>query len=199
MIFRNMLLTKVCNGIPSFVYISEEESKWLYEVLDGVEYYEIQNMLYYLLRSEEILKGIFPKISLEVLYINLYNLFKVRDVEKIIHDLEKEEHPPVEHKKSVPGSFNITNFIEFLKTRKPFVSSIFENIDIQMENDSVILCLDKKYSFIKADTKLKEEIKQYLKEFFGKEIDLVFKDSEENSKKNVIEEYISEANRLFNP
>jgi len=46
-------------------------------------------MLHYLLKAEDLLKGIFPKISLEILYINLYNLLKLRDVEKIIDNLSR--------------------------------------------------------------------------------------------------------------
>jgi len=200
-IFRNMMITKACNGIPSFLYISEEESKLLNELLEGVEYYEIQNMLYHLLRSEELLKGLFPKVALEVLYINLYNLFKVRDVEGILQELSEQEHRREEQKKPLtvsPVSSNIKDFIEFLKTRKPFISSVFENIDIRMEDETITIFLDKRYDFIKTDTQFKEEIKQHLKEFFGREINIIFKDANE-SRKSTIEEYVKEAEKLFNP
>ena len=46
-------------------------------------------MLNYMLKSEDLLRGLFPKVSLETIYINLYNLSKLRDVEKVLDELEK--------------------------------------------------------------------------------------------------------------
>ena len=42
-----------------------------------------------MLKSEDLLRGLFPKVSLETIYINLYNISKLRDVEKILDGLEK--------------------------------------------------------------------------------------------------------------
>ena len=58
-------------------------------MLGNIEYYEIQNMLHYMLKSEDLLRGLFPKVSLETIYINLYNISKLRDVEKVLDGLEK--------------------------------------------------------------------------------------------------------------
>jgi len=197
MVLRNMMITKACKGIPSFLYVSEEESKQLYELVKEVEYYEIQNMLNYLLRSEELMKGPFPKVSLEILYINLHNLFKVRDVEKILHDLEHHDYRSEKQETYTPLQSDVNGFIQFLKTKKPFISSILENLAIEMENERVTIFLDSTYGFIKGDVRLKEEIQQYLNEFFKKDIHLVIKDAD-GSKKSVLEEYVKEAKTLFN-
>ena len=85
--FRNMMIIKVCEGLPSFLYMGEGEYQNIAEMLKETEYYEIQNMLNYLLKSEDLLKGFFPKVSLETIYINLYNLSKLRDVEKVLDNL----------------------------------------------------------------------------------------------------------------
>jgi DNA polymerase III subunit gamma/tau len=90
-ILRNMLLIKVCEGAPSFLLLGEEEQGRISRLSEGLEYYEIQNMLHYILKAEDLLKGIFPRVSLEVLYINLYNLSKLRDVEKVIDNLDRHE------------------------------------------------------------------------------------------------------------
>ena len=42
-----------------------------------------------MLKSEDLLRGIFPKVSLETIYINLYNISRLRDVEKVLDGLEK--------------------------------------------------------------------------------------------------------------
>ncbi|NLW35863.1 DNA polymerase III subunit gamma/tau [Syntrophorhabdus aromaticivorans] len=83
-ILRHMMILKVWEGLPPFLYMGEEEYTRLSGLMAGLEYYEIQNMLHYLLKAEDLLKGPFPKVSLEILYINLYNLSKLRDVDRVI-------------------------------------------------------------------------------------------------------------------
>jgi len=85
---RNMMIVKVCDGLPAFLSLTESEYGKIRELLGGIEYYELQNMLHYLLTSEDLLRGLFPKVSLETIYINLYNISKLRDVEKIIDSFE---------------------------------------------------------------------------------------------------------------
>jgi DNA polymerase III subunit gamma/tau len=81
---RELLLTKIWDGKPPFVFTDDEESARLLDLVSGIEYYEIQNMLNHALRSEDLIRGVFPRISLEVLLINLYNLSRLHDVEDMI-------------------------------------------------------------------------------------------------------------------
>ena len=41
-------------------------------------------MLNYVLQAEDLVRGAFPKISLEILFINLYNLSRLREVEHVL-------------------------------------------------------------------------------------------------------------------
>ena len=109
---RDMLLIRVWEGKPPFLFIDDEEYKQLTELSKPLEYYEIQNMLNYVLQAEDLIRGSFPKISLEILFINLYNLSRLRDVEKVLssitpypsllpHEPVREE-PPAERTNTAP-------------------------------------------------------------------------------------------------
>jgi hypothetical protein len=93
-------------------------------------------MLYYLLKAEDLLKGFFPKVSLEILYINLFNLSRLRDVEKVIDNLERRDHTveqavtaPVEDfmvreaAAEPPRELNAKGFVEYVKKKKPFIGA----------------------------------------------------------------------------
>jgi hypothetical protein len=190
--------------------MGEEEYRKIAELLKGIEYYEIQNMLNYMLRSEDMFKGIFQRISLEILYINLYNISKLRDVEKMIDSLGKHEHTeqhhvPVkqvhekrveEHPPEPQFTTDLKGFLEFLKQKKPFISSILQSLEIKMEGSNIVAFIDKNYNFIKEDASLRDDIRQYSKEFFGSEMGLILKDATEK-KKDLLEDYVKEADSLF--
>ena len=64
-----------------------------------------------------------------------------------------------------------------------------------MEGEGITLALDKKYStFVKNEV---EDIKKLLNEYFRKEMVLTIKEATEK-KKDVLEEYVKEAESLFN-
>jgi DNA polymerase III subunit gamma/tau len=235
---RNMMIIKVCGGLPSFLSMGEGEYQRTSQTLSNIEYYEIQNMLNYMLKSEDLLRGLFPKVSLETIYINLYNISKLRDVEKVLDGLEKNrgsnvhgssqgggiyqknvcpdtvterEKPLAGVVKEGPAKSEIIEqqtasystgsgpsaegFVEYLKKKKPFVGGIFESMDLKMEGEGIALALDKKYStFVKNEL---EDIKKLLKEYFGKEMAINIIDAPEK-KKDVLEEYVKEAESLFN-
>lgn len=81
---REMLLTKIWEGKPPFLFTDEEESARMLNLLTGVEYYEVQDMLNHALRSEDLIRGVFPRISLEVLLVNLHNLSRLHDMETMV-------------------------------------------------------------------------------------------------------------------
>jgi len=223
-LLRNMMVIKVCEGIPSFLYMAEEEYKELLPLMESLEYYEIQNMLFYLLKAEDMLKGLFPKVSMEVLYVNLYNLFKLRDVEKILDNLGDRGSPettqvsvgresdlpppslpispPVKKESSAVTSGEAESyagkdargFTEYMKKEKPLIGNMLDALRTQVENDNLIVMLDKTYgSFVKNEA---DEIRKHLREYFGRNMGVLFKDAGE-IKKNLLEEYVREAETLF--
>ncbi len=90
---RDMLMIKVWKGKPPFVFMDDAEYEKATGLLKQIEYYEIQNMVHHMLTAESLVRGTFPKVSLEILFINLYNLSQLRDVEKM---LEAPPPPPRE-------------------------------------------------------------------------------------------------------
>ncbi len=240
--FRTMMIVKVYDAIPPFIYMGEEEYRGMAEMLKETEYYEIQNMLNYLLKAEDLMKGFFPKISLETIYINLYNISKLRDVDRALDNVGRgrpEEHtelsrsgehretpqkarpPEAHHTPHVPDesaeyddyfdqpaeseeSYTVRaapdtgmqGFVEYLSKKKPFIGSIFKNLDLQMDDEKITVGVDKNYAFIKEDTNLKEEVRQHMKAFFGRDMGLVFRDSQ-GKRENSLEDYVREAESLF--
>jgi hypothetical protein len=232
-----MMIIKVCDGLPTFLTITEAEYQRTVLLLKDLEYYEIQNMLHYLLKSEDLLKGPFPRISLETIYINLYNISKLRDVEKVIDELETDggshnSGAPVDNRSQQtekPASFpkketapyaptvakpaeiaappdvvpsvdddgvrTLDLFVRFVKATKPFIGGMFETMEMTMQGDSITFSPDKKYiNFIKNDM---DEIKSLLQQYFGREIAVAVVEGQEK-KRDLLEEYVKEAESLFN-
>ncbi len=233
---RNMMIIKACGGLPDFISMGEEERGAIEGLLKDIEYYEVQNMLYYMLRSEDLMRGLFPRIALETLYINLYNLSQLRDVEKVLGELDrgtvpvrpsvtrgsaipgegtagvlrapapaaapddKPEEParpkedPVQDRR-LSGHEDAHGFVEYLKKKKPFLGSMFDSCECSLQGEDFIVLIDKKYSnFIKSEF---EEIRKLTNEFFGKVVNVEFRDAMDR-KKNILEEYVKEAESLFN-
>jgi hypothetical protein len=90
---------------------------------------------------------------------------------------------------------DIQGFVEYLRKKKPFIGSILENLELKIENENIVISLNKNYSFIKKDMNLKEEIKQHLKMFFNKDMGIDFIVSGE--KKHSLEDYVKETESLF--
>lgn len=229
---RNMMVIKACGGLPDFISMGEDEYTAIGELLKDIEYYEVQNMLYYMLRSEDLMRGLFPRIALEALYINLYNLSQLRDVEKVLGELERgnpaeplreaagrrirEESPVVRPRVVSPPDDgpkeiappttdrgmdgprrqeDVHGFVEYLKKKKPFLGSMFDSSECSVEGDNFIVLIDKKYgNFIKSEF---EEIRKLTNEFFGKIMNVEFRDALDR-KKNILEDYLKEAESLFN-
>ena len=226
---RNMMIVKACNGVPGFISLGEEEEDDLKKLIEHTEYYEIQNMLYYMLRSEDLMRGMFPRIALETLYINLYNLSQLKDVDRVIAELESAapdvpridpgpaaraaggEAPrkpaftpkPVEKvgeaSRNEPAagprpSQDVHGFVEYLKKKKPFLGSMFESCECMLEGEDLIVLVDKKYStFIKNEY---EDIKGLAAQFFGRPVNVAFRDVSDK-KRNILEDYVKEAESLF--
>ncbi|HNT43160.1 MAG TPA: DNA polymerase III subunit gamma/tau [Syntrophorhabdaceae bacterium] len=239
---RNMMIVKAVGGLPDFISMGEDEYKALSGLIANIEYYEIQNMLYYMLRSEDLMRGLFPRIALETLYINLYNLSQLRDVEKVIGELQRGEPqasragertqgtgyrerdtgsrerdmgdgrqeaegdvsrapsaPSREENASAaggrPAGEGVRGFVEYLKKKKPFLGSMFDSCECSVEGDDLIVLVDKKYgNFIKSEF---EEVRKLASEFFGRAMNAEFRDAGDR-KKNILEEYVKEADSLFN-
>jgi DNA polymerase-3 subunit gamma/tau len=96
---RDVLMIRVWEGKPPFLFIDDAEYKQLVELAKPVEYYEIQNLLNYVLQAEDLVRGAFPKISLEILFINLYNLSRLREVEHVLGGITRSSpRPEKEHR-----------------------------------------------------------------------------------------------------
>lgn len=91
---RDMLMIKVWDGKPPFLFMDDEEYERIRELLQGIEYYDLQNMVNHMLQTEDLVRGLFPKISLEVLFINLYNLAQLRDVEQMLESMPSRTAAP---------------------------------------------------------------------------------------------------------
>ena len=75
---------------------------------------------------------------------------------------------------------DIEGFVEYVKKKKPFVGGIFESMEMRIENDGIVLNLDKKYgTFVNNEL---ADIKTLLREYFGKEMALVMRDAVEEKK-----------------
>ena len=188
-------------------------------------------MLYYMLRSEDLMRGLFPRIALETLYINLYNLSQLKDVDGVIAELDRagtkaapqpprpvhvaarEEAPPgpaftrigdegarqapapVEPARSEHPAEGVHGFVEFLKKKKPFLGSMLDSCECILEGQELVVLIDKKYgNFIKSEY---EEIKELAGQFFGRAMKVEFRDASDK-KRNILEEYVKEAESLFN-
>ena len=226
---RNMMIVKTCGGVPDFISLGEEEEKNLQQLIRDIEYYEIQNMLYYMLRSEDLMRGLFPRIALETLYINLYNLSQLKDVDRVIAELDRASAAP-SHTTPRPASStgrdeaaakavftpktdekiqeissreahsprqaeDARGFVEFLKKKKPFLGNMFDSCECMLEGEEFVVLIDKKYgNFIKSEY---EEIKDLIDQFFGRAMKVEFRDASD-TKRNILEEYVKEAESLFN-
>ena len=84
---RDILMIKMWIGKPPFVFMDDEEYAKATDLLKDIEYYELQNMVHHMLQAEDLVRGAFPKISLEVLFINLYNLTQLKEVEEMLERL----------------------------------------------------------------------------------------------------------------
>jgi hypothetical protein len=90
---------------------------------------------------------------------------------------------------------DVHGFVEYLKKKKPFLGSMFDSSECSVEGDTFIVLIDKKYgNFIKSEF---EEIGKLTNEFFGKVMNVEFRDALDR-KKNILEDYLKEAESLFN-
>jgi hypothetical protein len=165
-------------------------------------------MLNCLLQAEDMLKGLFPKVALEILYVNLYNLSKLRDVEKLIdtwekkefraetHDLQKEERltPPQRDPEPVRLDRSAQGFVEYLKKKMPSVGNMLDSHVVSIEGDTFIVIADKQSHALFRHRG--EEIKHHLTDFFGKTMKYALQESGD-TKKNTLVEYVREAETLF--
>ncbi|OPY76090.1 MAG: DNA polymerase III subunit tau [Syntrophorhabdus sp. PtaU1.Bin153] len=206
---RHMMILKVWESLPPFLYLGEEEYARLSKLMEGLEYYEIQNMVHYLLKAEDLLRGPFPKVSLEILYINLYNLSKLRDVDKVISTMgrqpdslkERETEslapPPREEEEKIPEKTferNAEGFVEYLKEKMPSVGNMLEGLVVTMEKGKFVVHADKTSHVMFRHRE--DDIRKYLAEFFGADTGFAVRDGGE-AKRNILEEYVREAESLF--
>jgi DNA polymerase-3 subunit gamma/tau len=204
-LLRNMLILKLFNGKAQFVSIGEEEFEKISQILKDLDYYEVQNMLNYLLAKEEFFKGTFPRIALEVLYINLYNLTKLKSISKIVsHGLMEEKK---ENRTIKEGSYGETKeedkelsreeFLRCINEKDPLLGSLLQSQNIEIEKERLTIFYDETLKILASDPSFSRRIAELLKEGKGIEVAVSLKEKRE-LKKDTLEDYIREAERIFN-
>jgi DNA polymerase III subunit gamma/tau len=221
-ILRNMLVVRIYDGTPPGLFLGDEELQRLMGLAKDFEYYEIQNLLHFALKGEELLGGLFPKVALEVLFINLYNLSKIREVETMVERLAEDRHDqgnaapaPDRHK---PGdaapapeitreaarpqetfSKDVDGFIRHLKQGKSFIAGILESVELKREGNDLRVSFRKGQSYLKDDRDMREGLKEEAERFFGPETQIVFQEVQEEGarKRDVIREFVEEAEKIF--
>jgi DNA polymerase III subunit gamma/tau len=250
---RDMLIIKVWEGAkPAFLFMGDDELKRIHDLALTVEYYEIQNMVNYMLQAEDIVRGVFPKIALEILFINLYNLSQVRDVEAMLDSIpssvERPRQPaqsssvkeesvkktttpgahiqidapvsqpekkaakrpeaPIEQKEivheTVPAaphaqySFGGSgDFTAHLKEKSKMLFAVLGRCKMSHDNGKLIVPLNKKLISIRNDVAIIHELKNQASDFYGKDVIIEFTD-EDGTHVDTIDDYVKEAERLFN-
>ena len=143
------------------------------------------------------------------MYINLYNLSKLRDVERIIDtrerqefptekkEFQKETTPPSPRKEPETSSLerDASGFVEYLKKKMPSVGNMMDSHEVKTEGDTFLVLADKQSQTLFRHRG--EEIKKYLTDFFGRPMNYAVREAD-NAKKNTLEEYVKEAQTLFN-
>jgi len=214
---RDMLMIKVWNGKPPFVFMDDEEYEKVTGLLEQVEYYEIQNMVHHMLQAESLVRGIFPKVSLEVLFINLYNLSQLRDVEKMLeasppvssHVLSRTPYgdiPPdnaTRYEGAPPGQAPQADlapeqgdFVTYLKEKSKMLFGMLASLDMRVEEDKMVVSLDKDSAFLKNDAARTGELRKHASAFFGREMTVRFVDGS-GRRINTLDDYVREAELLF--
>ncbi len=219
---RDMLMIKVWNGKPPFVFMDDGEYEKTAGLLKQVEYYEIQNMVHHMLRAEDLVRGVFPKVSLEVLFINLYNLSRLRDVEKMLETAAGKEayteraapvslqsKPRTAPAGDIPGTPTAPapgpaperpaaagGFAAYLKGKSKMLFGIFAALDMRAEEDRIVVSLDADSTFVKSDAAMTGELAKHASAFFGREMTVGFADAS-GAKIDTLDDYVREAELLF--
>jgi DNA polymerase-3 subunit gamma/tau len=235
---RDLLMIKVWNDKPPFVFMDSEEYERAKGLLKRVEYYEIQNMVHHILQAEDLIRGVFPKISLEILFINLYNLGQLRDVEKMlesrteqareperktdvherrepiaekrhaeypaaaektVQQQEYETHETIEARSPVaeiPVQQEAGDLVSYLRAKSVRLFGFFGSLDMNAEDDTVVVSLDKRSDYLKEQTDIVNEFKNHASDFFGKEMRVRFV-AASGERTDTIDDYVKEAERLF--
>lgn len=220
--FRQLMLVKACDGVPPFVFLGEEEYERIGVLIKDIDYNRIQDMLNHILNLEGMLKGPLARVSLEMLFIRLFNISRMEDVratgEKTI-DEEKtgsidnypgtaqktqefqEGHKKIDkHGEALSDvkefSCDVKGFINYMKDKRPFISALFETLDVDIQDNRVHMVLDKNYSFIKDDKNIMGEIEGYLNGFFNKKMSVICRDIGERTVDDLYD-YVREAESIF--
>ncbi len=253
-------MIKVYDGKPPFVSMDDEEYGRVSDLVKDVEYYEIQNMVHHMLRAEDLVRGVFPKVSLEVRFINLYNLSHLREGAAMIaatapvtgqpqtagdgrtpddgagrqvmrreESPSQEEHPPAgpseqvkkrqeptekpvetagatppapepEHTPAGPPATTPRpdSLVAYLKEKSKMLYGIFAPLEIAVRENVVTVYLTRETVYIRQNSGIVNELKEHASAFFGREMAVRFDDGSEAGGEETLDDYVREAERLFN-
>jgi len=206
--FRNLMLVKACGEIPSFVSIGENERTRFLDLAGLIDYVKLQEILNELFKASDTLKGSFVRLSLEILFINLFNKINRLEGKETIEKDTYSTHEIFEFQERIESdkdSFyderlknkeDLKEFIRYTKEKKPFIGAMFENLELTMEEDSIKIFLDGNYTFIKEDKNIKDDIKKLTDDFFKRDIAIKFFEPQ-GEKREDIYDYVKEAESIF--
>lgn len=193
---RNLLLVKIFGRIPEFLPLSEEDGKRIEEISHKAEYYEIQNMLNHLVSNEDLFRGSFPLISLEILYLNLYNLSQLKRITKLhtpqLPDFEKRSED-LFSQLSEDGR----NILDDLRKVDSFLASLLESQEVIFERDCVKIIYAEAFKVFAEDPSFVRELKNKMEEVLKRKINLELIERS-NQERHTLDDYLEEAKRIFN-
>jgi DNA polymerase-3 subunit gamma/tau len=217
---RKMLLFGIHDGAPDYLYLGKEEAVRIQGLVSDLDYYEIQNMLLHLLKAEGLLGGLFPKVALEVLYVNLFNLTRLTDIDKAIRHAGKttgsapEALPAggagrgAEAEKTGAAEMVAAatterapertdgTFLSFLKKERPFLAALLENVPVELDDARAVIHVDPHYSMIGEDPSLSGELKEALFDYTGRRLEVVFRETA-SSGGETLGDFVREAKAIF--
>ena len=208
---RNIMIVKITPNYRELIELPDNELRDLIDLSKRLEIEEVQRFLNILLRGEEeLLRSESPKIVLELALVKMLHVGPIIPINKIIERLEnlekrlsltkeikekevkeKElEEKEIEEKEITKEETSWDNFLNFLKEKKPFLSSLLENPkSVDISEEKISLLYNNNNSFIKDSLKDKENInilKSLVKEYFKKDLNIEI-EVEENAKKKETE------------
>ncbi|HOP86461.1 MAG TPA: DNA polymerase III subunit gamma/tau [Syntrophorhabdaceae bacterium] len=206
--FRNLMLIKACGEIPSFVSLGENERERFLDLAGLIDYVMLQEILNELFTASDNLKGPFARLSLEILFINLFN--KINRLEKKeeavkeaynTHEIYKsqkriEADKEDLYEEGLKNTKDLKGFIRYAKEKKPFIGAMFENIKLLMEEDIIKIFLDGNHTFVKEDKNTKDDIKRLACDFFKRDIEIMFFEPQEKKNEDIYD-YVKEAESIF--
>ena len=84
----------------------------------------------------------------------------------------------------------------YLKEKSKMLFGIFASLDMRVEEDKMVVSLDKDSAFVKNDAARTGELRKHASAFFGREMTVRFVDGS-GTRIDTLDDYVREAELLF--